>query len=68
MMKNPVSHGRAKYIGIKYHNIRDEVKRGEVKLEYCDASVTLAAIMAKTLPGSRLKGLTTALGIHACSH
>ncbi|RAW25228.1 hypothetical protein PC110_g18359 [Phytophthora cactorum] len=26
------------------------------------------AIMAKTLPGSRLKGLTTALGIHACSH
>ncbi|KAG2770556.1 hypothetical protein PC112_g25413 [Phytophthora cactorum] len=36
MTKNPVNHGRAKHIDIKYHHIRDEVKRGEVKLEYCD--------------------------------
>ncbi|KAG2761925.1 hypothetical protein PC112_g25787 [Phytophthora cactorum] len=33
MTKNPVNHGRAKHIDIKYHHIRDEVKRGEVKLE-----------------------------------
>uniref|UniRef100_A0AAV1VIC9 Reverse transcriptase Ty1/copia-type domain-containing protein n=1 Tax=Peronospora matthiolae TaxID=2874970 RepID=A0AAV1VIC9_9STRA len=36
MTKNPVNHGRAKHIDIKYHHIRDEVKRGEVKLKYCD--------------------------------
>ncbi|KAG2758538.1 hypothetical protein Pcac1_g29332 [Phytophthora cactorum] len=28
MTKNPVNHGRAKHIDIKYHHIRDEVKRG----------------------------------------
>uniref|UniRef100_A0AAV1VHH6 Uncharacterized protein n=1 Tax=Peronospora matthiolae TaxID=2874970 RepID=A0AAV1VHH6_9STRA len=33
MTKNPVNHGRAKHSDIKYHHIRDEVKRGEVKLE-----------------------------------
>uniref|UniRef100_A0AAV1TRI7 Copia protein n=1 Tax=Peronospora matthiolae TaxID=2874970 RepID=A0AAV1TRI7_9STRA len=26
MTKNPVNHGRAKHIDIKYHHIRDEVK------------------------------------------
>ena len=33
MTKNPVNHGRAKHIDIKYHHIRDEVKRGDVKLD-----------------------------------
>ncbi|GAB9477703.1 Integrase catalytic core protein, partial [Globisporangium polare] len=34
MTKNPVNHGRAKHIDIKYHHIRDEVKSGEVEVEY----------------------------------
>ena len=68
MTKNPVNHGRAKHIDIKYHHIRDEVKRGEVKLEYCETTVMLADIMTKGLHGPRHKDLTTALGIHACSH
>uniref|UniRef100_A0AAV1TN90 Reverse transcriptase Ty1/copia-type domain-containing protein n=1 Tax=Peronospora matthiolae TaxID=2874970 RepID=A0AAV1TN90_9STRA len=32
MTENPVNHSRAKHIDIKYHHIRDEVKRGEEKL------------------------------------
>ena len=36
MTKNPVNHGRAKHIDIEYHHIRDEVKRGIAKLEYCE--------------------------------
>ncbi|KAG2960768.1 Retrovirus-related Pol polyprotein from transposon TNT 1-94 [Phytophthora cactorum] len=68
MTKNPVNHGRAKHIDIKYHHIRDEVKRGEVKLEYCETSLMLADIMTKALPGPRHTDLTAALGIHACSH
>ncbi|KAG2813323.1 hypothetical protein PC112_g14782 [Phytophthora cactorum] len=68
MTKNPVNHGRAKHIDIKYHHIRDEVKRGEVKLEYCETSVMLADIMTKALPGPCHTDLTAALGIHACSH
>ena len=68
MTKNPVNHGRAKHIDIKYHHIRDEVKRGDVTLEYCDTAMMLADIMTKGLPGPRHKDLMAALSIHACSH
>uniref|UniRef100_A0AAV1TJP4 Polyprotein n=1 Tax=Peronospora matthiolae TaxID=2874970 RepID=A0AAV1TJP4_9STRA len=68
MTKNPVNHGRAKHIDIKYHHIRDVVKRGDVKLEYWETTTMLADIMTKGLPGPRHKDLTVALGIHACSH
>uniref|UniRef100_A0AAV1U7L3 Reverse transcriptase Ty1/copia-type domain-containing protein n=1 Tax=Peronospora matthiolae TaxID=2874970 RepID=A0AAV1U7L3_9STRA len=68
MTKSPVNHGRAKHIDIKYHHIRDEVKRGEVQLEYCETSVMMADIMTKGLSGPRHKDLTTALGIRASSH
>ena len=68
MTKNPVNHGRAKHIDIKYHHIRDEVKRGEVKLKYCETAAMLANIMTKGLHGLRHKEMTTTLGIHACSH
>ena len=68
MTKNPVNHGRAKHIDIKYHHIRDEVKRGEVKLEYCETTVMLADIMTKGLHGPRHRDLTAALGIRASSH
>ena len=67
MTKNPVNHGRAKHIDIKYHHIRDEVKRGEVQLEYCETATMLADIMTKGLHGPRHKDLTTALGIRASS-
>lgn len=67
MTKNPVNHGRAKHIDIKYHHIRDEVKRGEVKLEYCETSIMLADIMTKALPGPRHTELTASLGILAGS-
>ena len=65
--ENPVNHGRAKHIDIKYHHIRDEVKRGEVKLEYCETTAMLADIMTKGPPGPRHKDLTAALSIHVCS-
>ena len=34
MTKNPVNHGRAKHIDIKYHHNRDEVKRGLVQVDH----------------------------------
>ncbi|GMF94146.1 unnamed protein product [Phytophthora fragariaefolia] len=55
MTKNPVNHGRAKNIDIKYHHIRDEVKRGEVLVEYCETTTMLADIMTKGLAGPRHK-------------
>ncbi|OWZ10008.1 Copia protein [Phytophthora megakarya] len=67
MTKNPVNHGRAKHIDIKYHHIRDEVKRGEVIVEYCETAIMLADILTKGLAGLRHKDLTATLGVHACS-
>ncbi|KAG2778034.1 hypothetical protein Pcac1_g11481 [Phytophthora cactorum] len=69
MTKNPVNHGRAQStLNIKYHHIRDEVKHGEVLVEYCETATMLADILTKGLGGPRHKDLTMALGVHACSH
>ena len=50
-------------IDIKYHHIRDVVKRGEVKLKYCETTVMLADIMTKGIHGPCHKDLAAALGI-----
>ena len=67
MTMNPVNRACSKHIDIKYHHIRDEVKCGEVKLEYCEETVMLADIMTKGLHGERHKDLMAALGIRVCS-
>ena len=67
MTKNPVNYGRIKHVDIKYHYIRDEVKRDKVKLEYYKTTVMLADIMTKRLHGPRHKDQIMALDIHACS-
>ncbi len=68
MTKNPVNHGRAKHIDIKYHHIRDEVKRGLVHVEYKQTESMLADIMTKGLAGPRHADLTKLLGVVACAH
>ncbi|KAF1328882.1 Integrase catalytic core protein, partial [Globisporangium splendens] len=64
--KNPVSHGRAKHIDIKYHHIRDEVKSDEVEVEYCSTWTMLADLLTKGLPGPRHQELAEDLGIQGC--
>jgi hypothetical protein len=34
LTQNRVFHNRSKHIDIKYHHIRDQVKKGEVVIEY----------------------------------
>ena len=67
MTKNPVNHGRAKHIDIKYHHIRDEVKSGQVEVVYCETTKMLADLLTKGLAGPRHQDLTTALGIVAAT-
>ena len=42
MPKNPQFHGRTKYIEIKFHFIREQVKDGAVKLKYCPTEEMVA--------------------------
>ena len=65
MTKNPVNHGRAKHIDIKYHHIRDEVKLGHVQVKYCETAKMLADVLTKGMPGPRHQELTRDLGIIA---
>ena len=49
MTKNPQFHGRAKHIDIKYHYIREEVRKGNVQLNYCPTESMVADILTKGL-------------------
>ena len=50
MAKNTQYHGKSKHIDIKYHFIRDQVKRGVVKLKYCRIYEMVADMVTKALP------------------
>jgi hypothetical protein len=63
MTKNPVNHGRAKHIDIKYHFIRDEIKKNSVFVEYAETKVMLADILTKALPGPRHAELCEKFGL-----
>ena len=53
MSENPVFHDNSKHIEIKYHYIRDMVKRGAVKLEYVVKEEQIADVLMNPL--ARLK-------------
>ena len=64
MTKNPVNHGRAKHIDIKYHHIRDEVAKGNIKILYKETKNMLADVLTKGIPGPRFTELVSKIGLH----
>ena len=49
MSENHVFHDESKHIEIKFHYIRDMVKRGVVKLQYVETNEKIADVLAKPL-------------------
>ena len=48
--KNPVDHGRTRHVGLRYHYLRELVKRKEVQLRYIPTELQLADLLTKPLP------------------
>ena len=49
LSKNHVFHDNFRHIEIKFHYIRDMVKRGVVKLQYVETDEKIADVLAKPL-------------------
>ncbi|GKD33747.1 hypothetical protein Tco_1249256 [Tanacetum coccineum] len=60
---NPVQHSRTKHIDVRYHFIKEHVKKGIVKLFFVGTEYQLADLFTKALPEDRFKYLIGQLGI-----
>ncbi|GAA0144191.1 hypothetical protein LIER_04703 [Lithospermum erythrorhizon] len=63
LSKNPVMHGRSKHIDVRYHFLRDLVKKGIVSLVYCGSEDQIADIMTKALKVELFLKQRAALGM-----
>ena len=63
LSKNPVFHRRTKHINVKFHFIRDLIKKGDVELMYCGTKEQLADIMTKPLKLEDFVKLQMLLGV-----
>nr|GFD24918.1 hypothetical protein [Tanacetum cinerariifolium] len=50
---NPVQHLRTKYIDVRYHFIKEKVKKGIVELLFVETEYQLADLFTKALPVER---------------
>ena len=64
--KNPVQHSKTKHIEIRYHFIRDLVKRKIVCLEYISTKRQNADIFAKPFDRSKFETLRQVIGVILC--
>jgi hypothetical protein len=60
---NPVFHGRAKYIKVRHHFLRDHVEKGEIEMKFIDTERQLADIFTKPLDSSCFASLRGELGV-----
>nr|GEV06937.1 copia protein [Tanacetum cinerariifolium] len=60
---NPVQHSRTKHIDVRYHFIKEQVKKGIVELFFFETEYQLADLFTKALSEDRFKYLVRRLGI-----
>ena len=63
LSKNPIFHDKSKHIAIKYHYIRDMVKRGAVKLQYVGTEEYIADVLMKPLARVKFEYFRENLGV-----
>jgi hypothetical protein len=65
--KNIMFHSCTKHIDIKYHFIRDHVRKGEFELKFCKTNDQLVDIFTKELPREKFHYMRKMLGITSLS-
>nr|GEW59129.1 hypothetical protein [Tanacetum cinerariifolium] len=60
---NPVQHSCTKHIDVRYHFIKEKVKKGIVELFFVETEYQLADLFTKVLPEERFKYLVRRLGM-----
>nr|GEX52526.1 retrovirus-related Pol polyprotein from transposon TNT 1-94 [Tanacetum cinerariifolium] len=60
---NPVQHSRTKHIDVRYHFIKEKVKKGIVELFVVRTEYQLADLFTKALPVERFQYLVRRLGM-----
>ena len=61
--KNLVMHSKTKNIPIKFHFLREQVTKNNIKLEYVETKEQIADIFTKPLPRETFKYLRQKLGV-----
>ncbi|GJV72599.1 hypothetical protein Tco_1492594 [Tanacetum coccineum] len=64
---NNVQHSRSKHIDIRYHFIREQVKKGVVELYFVTTDCQLADIFTKALPRELFEFLLLRIGMKSMS-
>ncbi|GJT50537.1 retrovirus-related pol polyprotein from transposon TNT 1-94 [Tanacetum coccineum] len=64
---NPVQHSRTKRIAVRYHFIKEYVKKGTIELYFVKTNYQLANLFTKALPVDRFNYLVCRLGMHSLS-
>lgn len=49
LAKNPVFHGRSKHIDIRFHYIRELIKKQEIVIQFSSSEEHIAGIVTKPL-------------------
>nr|GEX19361.1 copia protein [Tanacetum cinerariifolium] len=58
---NPVQHLRTKHIAVRYHFIKEHVKKGTIELDFVKTDYQMADIFTKALPADRFNYLVCRL-------
>nr|GEZ14185.1 retrovirus-related Pol polyprotein from transposon TNT 1-94 [Tanacetum cinerariifolium] len=64
---NPVQHSRTKHIAVRYHFIKEHVKKGTIELYFVKTDYQLADLFTKALPADRFNYFFCRLGMHNLS-
>ena len=64
LARNPVHHRLSKHFDVKYHFIREQLKKGTFDLVYCPSHKNVADIMTKPLPKQVFEKHRDAMGIN----